>query len=344
MALTAEQQALDYNPELQDISRQRKIADLLMAKGLEQPQGQMISGRYVAPSWSQHLQSLGNAAIGTGLSSSLDEKQKALVEALRGKKLEEQKAIMEAINSGDTKKALALASQSEYGGKEFVAPLLGNVIPKAPEIMSEKDKEDIRIREQHNKLLEKHYAQLAAQQGASLAMAKVPMGYRPTGNGGLEPIPGGPADMLATNKVTGKEQVDTLISGLQDQYRKLATGGGITSTGQGALGNAQGWLSSSEAGQTVGKMLGTENQSARNTIAQSRPLLLQAIKNATGMSAKQMDSNAELKMYLAAATDPKLDLEANMTALEQLNKLYGAGQGSNQQPANNGGWAIKSVK
>ena len=93
MALTAEQQALDYNPELQDISRQRKIADLLMAKGLEQPQGQMISGRYVAPSWSQHLQSLGNAAIGTGLSSSLDEKQKALAEALRGEKTAEPKKI-----------------------------------------------------------------------------------------------------------------------------------------------------------------------------------------------------------------------------------------------------------
>jgi hypothetical protein len=44
----------------------------------------MISGRYVAPSWSQHLQSLGNAAIGTGLSSSLDEKQLAMAEALRG--------------------------------------------------------------------------------------------------------------------------------------------------------------------------------------------------------------------------------------------------------------------
>ena len=65
MALTAEQQALDFNPELQDVSRQRKLAELLMAKGLEQPQGQMISGNYVAPSWTQQLQPLANAIIGT---------------------------------------------------------------------------------------------------------------------------------------------------------------------------------------------------------------------------------------------------------------------------------------
>ena len=115
MALTAEQQALDYNPELQDISRQRKIADLLMAKGLEQPQGQMISGRYVAPSWSQHLQSLGNAAIGTGLSSSLDEKQLALAEALRTKKGEALATFQELMSKPETRgQALKFASSNQF--------------------------------------------------------------------------------------------------------------------------------------------------------------------------------------------------------------------------------------
>ena len=39
MALTPEQEALDFNPELQDVSRQRKLAELLMAQGMQQPQG-----------------------------------------------------------------------------------------------------------------------------------------------------------------------------------------------------------------------------------------------------------------------------------------------------------------
>ena len=41
--------------------------------------------------------------------------------------------------------------------------------------------------------------------------------------------------------------------------------------------------------QAVGRAVGTENQSARNSIKQARPLLLQYIKNATGMSAQQMN-------------------------------------------------------
>ena len=131
MALTAEQQALDYNPELQDISRQRKIADLLMAKGLEQPQGQMISGRYVAPSWSQHLQSLGNAAIGTGLSSSLDEKQKALAEALRGEKTAENKSISDAITKKDWTLASELIANSKTGaGKEYMPLIAKYLVPE----------------------------------------------------------------------------------------------------------------------------------------------------------------------------------------------------------------------
>ena len=113
MALTAEQQALDYNPELQDISRQRKIADLLMSKGLEQPQGQMISGRYVAPSWSQNLQTLANAAIGSGLSSSLDEKQAKLAEALRAKKGEELSTFQELMSKPETRgQAMQYAAKS----------------------------------------------------------------------------------------------------------------------------------------------------------------------------------------------------------------------------------------
>jgi hypothetical protein len=297
-----------------------------------QPQGQMISGHYVAPSWTQQLAPLAKGIAGQSMNKQLDEKQLKLAEALRAKKVEEQKAIMNAIDSGDTKKALALASQSQYGGKEFVAPLLGNVIPKAPEIMSEKDKEDIRIREQHNKVLEKHYTQMAAQSGASLANSRVPMGYRMTSSGGLEAIPGGPADIKAQTVGIGKETVNTLIGGLKDEYSKLLSKGGITSTAQPGISNIPAAIGSSGIGQMTGKLLGTENQSARNTIAQSRPLLLQAIKSATGMSAKQMDSNVELKMYLAAATDPTLDYETNIKALNQLENLYGSKQQESNKP------------
>jgi hypothetical protein len=85
MALTAEQQALDFNPELQDVSRQRRLADLLMAQGMQQPQGQMISGRYVAPSFSQQMNPIANILAGQAIGNRADTKQIELATALRGK-------------------------------------------------------------------------------------------------------------------------------------------------------------------------------------------------------------------------------------------------------------------
>jgi hypothetical protein len=110
----------------------------------------------------------------------------------------------------------------------------------------------------------------------------------------------------------------------------------------GAVSNVLAAVGSSGPGQFLGNMVGTENQSARNSIAQTRPLLLNAIKQATGMSAKQMDSNAELKMYLAAATDPKLDIKANMAALDSLDRLYGLGLGPTK-PNEAGGQIVKRI-
>jgi hypothetical protein len=87
-------------------------------------------------------------------------------------------------------------------------------------------------------------------------------------------------------------------------------------------------LASSGLGQATGRLFGTQAQSQRNSIVQTRPLLVQAIKTATGMSAKQMDSNVELKMMLATATDPQLDIESNRRALANLARLYGTGSGA----------------
>ena len=126
----------------------------------------------------------------------------------------------------------------------------------------------------------------------------------------------------------GRETVSSIVSELRGKYEELAKNSGIVDPKAGWMSNLSAGAASSGVGQAVGNVFGTENQSARNTIAQTRPLLLNAIKQATGMSAKQMDSNAELKMYLAAATDPKLDIKANLAALDNLDKLYGLGLGA----------------
>ena len=133
-----------------------------------------------------------------------------------------------------------------------------------------------------------------------------------------------------TDKSRG--QVDNLVAQLGGYYDALSDEGGITSTGLRAGSNVMAGIASSGLGQATGRLFGTQAQSQRNSIVQMRPLLVQAIKNATGMSSKQMDSNVELKMMLATATDPTLDLEANRRALANLAALYGTGGGAAPPP------------
>jgi hypothetical protein len=135
-----------------------------------------------------------------------------------------------------------------------------------------------------------------------------------------------------TETEKSRGQVDNLVTQLGGYYDALSNEGGITSTGLRAGSNAMAGLASSGLGQATGRLFGTQAQSQRNSIVQTRPLLVQAIKNATGMSAKQMDSNVELKMMLATATDPTLDLEANRRALANLAALYGTGGGAAPPP------------
>lgn len=129
----------------------------------------------------------------------------------------------------------------------------------------------------------------------------------------------------ADAKNQAKQQLSDVVGQLKNSYDTLLEGGGITSTATGGRENIGAKMGTSAVGQFVGSTLGTKNQEQRQIIEQTRPLLLNLIKEATGMSASQMNSNAEMQMYLKAATDPKLSYEANVTALRNLDKTFGLG-------------------
>jgi hypothetical protein len=135
------------------------------------------------------------------------------------------------------------------------------------------------------------------------------------------------AGNLQKEKTKGqaKEQLSGVVQQLNNSYTALEQGGGITSTAQGGLSNLGARLGSTGFGQAVGGALGTQNQRQRQEIEQTRPLLLNLIKDATGMTASQMNSNAEMQLYLKAATDPTLTVEANRSALANLDKMFGLG-------------------
>lgn len=133
------------------------------------------------------------------------------------------------------------------------------------------------------------------------------------------------AEKVAT-KTEAKEQLTAVVDQLKEKYDTLLKEGGIVSTGAGGLQNIGARISSSAAGRALGGTVGTKTQEQRQAIEQTRPLLLNLIKTATGMSAQQMNSNAEMQLYLNAATNPtSIGYEANMEALKNLDRLFGLG-------------------
>ena len=74
-------------PELfeqqQQLNRQQQMAQALMQQGQQMPQGQMVSGRYVAPSFFQNILPLAQMYAGTRMAEKGDKKALELAQALR---------------------------------------------------------------------------------------------------------------------------------------------------------------------------------------------------------------------------------------------------------------------
>ena len=79
----------DDQVEAQNIERSRRYAELLRDQSQQQPQGQMVSGHFVAPSWTQGLAQVLKAYQGGKGMREADARQKALAEAVRGRQTEE---------------------------------------------------------------------------------------------------------------------------------------------------------------------------------------------------------------------------------------------------------------
>jgi len=62
----------EYLAEQQAINRQQQMAQLLMQQGMQQPTGQMVSGRYVAPSFFQDALPLLQSSVGTQIQEKAD--------------------------------------------------------------------------------------------------------------------------------------------------------------------------------------------------------------------------------------------------------------------------------
>jgi len=117
-----------FSGDVQDLARSQRLAELLTAG--KPAEGQMVSGHFVAPSWTQHLNSLVQSGLGAYYGDKAETQQTKLAEKLREDKMTFLDNINSAISAGDLNKARALATARPEYGKDFIAPLLENTIPK----------------------------------------------------------------------------------------------------------------------------------------------------------------------------------------------------------------------
>lgn len=132
-----------------------------------------------------------------------------------------------------------------------------------------------------------------------------------------------PGAALRTNKIEeGKTTLFNVIEDVKSYYQALKDAGDISSTEANPLANVISATQSSALGQFAGRTFGTESQRARENIKSSRLILLNALKQATGKSAQELNSNVELKTNLDALSDPSQGYEAAMDILNKLEDIY----------------------
>jgi hypothetical protein len=130
------------------------------------------------------------------------------------------------------------------------------------------------------------------------------------------------AQEKADQVAEGKETLGDILSTAQTLVKDLKNTGGMSSTSAGALSNLITSTQTGTAGQFLGGVFGTEAQSKRDQLKSVRLQLLNAIKQATGMSAQQLNSNVELQTYLKSLGSEGMTAEANLAIIDNLSKTY----------------------
>jgi hypothetical protein len=117
------------NPEILELNRQRRMAELLTKQGFETPQGQTVAGGiYVPVNPLEQIASLYSVYAGKKKGEELDTKEQALAKALREKEQESTQNYMRALNptnyelAGPTPSGAPLQTMNQVDyGKAFEA-------------------------------------------------------------------------------------------------------------------------------------------------------------------------------------------------------------------------------
>ena len=124
----------------------------------------------------------------------------------------------------------------------------------------------------------------------------------------------------------GKKDVDLILGMLLNDYNALDEMQAIPSDERPVAENLPNYLAGTALGQEAGKAQATKAQTIRNNVQSNARFLLTAIKNATGMSAQEMNSIPELKALQEAATNPTQSIQSIRRIISNASLIYGEGK------------------
>lgn len=122
---------------------------------------------------------------------------------------------------------------------------------------------------------------------------------------------------------TGRQQISDMVKDVSDKITELEKMGGMVSSSNSAGQNVKAYLKNTTPGQFAQKLIGTDEQRIRNDIENAKPALINAVRQATGMGAKAMDSNTELEFYSRTTPNLTQDAKNAIQQLMRMNSLYG---------------------
>lgn len=143
---------------------------------------------------------------------------------------------------------------------------------------------------------------------------------------------------------------------LRTIYADLHSMGAMVSPAQAADKNVVARIRASGIGQLLEGAVGTKAQTQRDRVASIRPQLMQSLAKATGMTGKQLDSNADVKLFMQTVTNPATSYESNLKAIAGLERFLHANakrnataatpapRASTVRPQPKTGWTIVEVK
>ena len=110
----------EFLQQQQALNRQQQMAQLLMQQGMNQPSGQMVSGRYVEPSFFQYAAPLLQTFVGQRMAEKGDKAQADLAKALRQQYANEVKQFRSLMQGQEGAPEKAVEMAGPFG--EMVGP------------------------------------------------------------------------------------------------------------------------------------------------------------------------------------------------------------------------------